>query len=278
MTDPIRVYVGSVHSHRLMVQVLSGSIQRHTRRDVEVRGIGDALGGEPPLPKNPKNRPATPFSFQRFAVPMLANYRGRAIYMDADQLVLGDVAELFDRPMWGLPLQCRPTGGPDGARNRNRSSVMLIDCARTRWEPQEIADGLDAERFDYHKLMSLKFVWLAGWFPRHWNSLDHYEPGRTRLLHYTKRPTQPWVSRRHPHAHLWFEALFAGLDDGSVSADTLREALDKRYCRPSVAWQVEQRIADPGRVPSDFEAEDAAFFAYCEKNQFNNLDGVYRSN
>lgn len=278
MNGPVRIFIGSVHSHRLMVQTLSGSIRRHTRREVTVESIGERLGGNPPMPNNPAHRPATPFSFQRFAVPMLAGHQGRAIYMDADQLVLGDVAELHDRPMWGLRLLCRPTGGPDGARKRNRSSVMLIDCGRTDWSPQGIADGLDAGRFDYHALMSLKMVWLKGVFPRHWNSLDHYEPGRTRLLHYTRRPTQPWVSRKHPHAHLWFEALFAGLDDGAVQADTVREALENRYCRPSLAWQVEQREADASKVPARFDGADADFFSYCEKNQFNNLDGVYRNN
>lgn len=278
MTQPLRVFVGSVHSHRLMVQVLRWSIQRTASREIEVHGIGEKLGGDFPLPRNPANHPATPFSFQRFAVPQLAGYQGRALYMDADQLVLRDVAELFDRRMWGLPLQCRSTGGPDGARNRNRSSVMLLDCARLKWDPAQIARDLDEQRYGYHQLMSLKFVPLKGRFPRHWNSLDRFEPGRTGLLHYTRRASQPWVSRVHPHARLWFDALFSGIDAGAVEPAAVDEALTLRYCRPSVRWQVDARVADPGQVPNELHAADLAFFQHCEKNQFNNLDGDYRDN
>lgn len=270
--------MGSVHSHRLMVQVLRWSIQRHASRQAAVQSIGELLGGNLPLPRDPANRPATPFSFQRFAVPSLAGYQGRAIYMDADQLVLRDVAELFDRRFWGLPLQCRSTGGPDGARNRNRSSVMLLDCARLSWDPARIAADLDARRYSYHELMSLKFVPLKGRFPRYWNSLDHYEPGRTGLLHYTRRATQPWVSRRHPHAKLWFEALFSGLEAGAVEPAAVDEALAQGYCRPSLRWQLSERVAEPAAVPDALHEADLAFFKHCEKNQFNNLDGEYRDN
>ena len=76
MTEPIRVFVGAVHSHRLMFEVLRWSIKRHASRPVEVRSIGELTAPGLPEPKKPENRPVTPFSFQRFAVPMLAGWRG----------------------------------------------------------------------------------------------------------------------------------------------------------------------------------------------------------
>ena len=230
------------------------------------------------LPKRPENRPVTPFSFQRFAVPMLARWQGRAIYCDADQLVLRDIAELHDLPMrWGARLLRRTEKGPDGRTGGHASSVMLLQCDRLRaWSPERVADDLDSGRYGYNDLMKLKSVWLKGSFSRHWNALDHYEPGRTGLLHYTRRSTQPWIARGHPFEALWFEALYSGLDAGSVSREAVDFAVANRFVRPSFGWQVERRATDSREVPADLQAADAAFLEHCSKQQFNNLDGDYR--
>ena len=278
MTLPtIRVYVGSAQSHQLLVDVLAWSIRRHTRRTVEVRAIGELLPNGVPMPRKPENRPATPFSFQRFAVPELAGFSGRAIYVDSDQLVLRDIAELFDRPMRGMRLQRRTRWGPDGRARERASSVMLLDCARLDWRPQRIADELDRGRYSYTDLMRLRTLWLKGSFPRHWNSFDHHEPGRTGLLHYTKRRTQPWLARNHPHGAVWFEALYAGLDAGEIKMDSVATAHARGYVRPSLLWQVEHRLLQSADVPASFHPADDAFYEHCRVNQFNNLDGDYRS-
>ena len=272
----IRVYVGSVHSHKLLVDVLAWSIRRHTRRELEIYPIGELQPQGAPMPKKPENRPATPFSFQRFAVPELAGFKGRAIYTDSDQLVLRDIAELFDRPMYGMKLQRRSRGGPDGRTGGHASSVMLLDCDKLDWRLQQIADDLDAGRYSYKSLMSLRNLWLKGSFPRHWNSLDHYEAEHTGLLHYTRRATQPWLARSHPHGHLWFEALYSGLDAGQVQMTTVESTVEQGYARPSLLWQVQQRLTTPEQIPSSFDAADEAFYEHCRANQFNNLDGDYR--
>lgn len=278
MNEPIRVFVGAVHSHRLMFEVLRWSIRRHTQRTVDVRSIGELLGADPPMPKKKENRPVTPFSFQRFAVPWLAGFEGRAIYVDSDQVVLRDIAELYDLPMrWGARLLCRTGKGPDGRTGSHVSSVMLLRCDRLKdWSPQQIADDLDNGRFGYHELMKLKPIWRRGSFPREWNAFDHHEPGRTGLLHYTRRSTQPWIARGHPHEGLWFEALYSGLEAGEVSEDTVRFVIANRYVRPSFGWQFERRALSADGVPADLQAEDAAFLEHCSHHQFNNLDGDYR--
>lgn len=277
-TDPIRVYVGAVHTHRLMFEVLRWSIRRHTRRTVDVFNIGELLGPTPPLPSKPENRPVTPFSFHRFAVPMLAGWQGRAIYLDSDQLVLRDIAELHDLPMrFGVRLLRRAEHGRDGRTSIHASSVMLLRCDRLRaWSPQRIADDLDSGRYSYPALMKLKPVWLKGSFSAQWNALDHFEPQRTGLLHYTRRSAQPWLARNHPFETPWFEALYSGLDAGEVSAEAVEFAVANQYVRPSFAWQVERRLTTSDSVPEDLRAADAAFLAHCSQRQFNNLDGNYR--
>ena len=278
MNEPIRIYVGAVHSHRLMVEVLRWSIRRHTRRATEVLPIGELLGSDPPVPKRAENRPTTPFSFQRFAVPMLAGWQGRAIYLDSDQLVLRDIAELYELPMrFGARLLRRTEKGPDGRTGTHASSVMLLRCDRLRdWSPERIANDLDQGRYGYHDLMKLKPIWLKGSMPRHWNAFDHFEAGRTGLLHYTRRSTQPWIARGHRFEALWFEALYSGLDAGAVSRDAIDFAVANRYVRPSFGWQVERRETDSARVPAELQAADAAYLDHCSRHQFNNLDGDYR--
>lgn len=277
-TEPIRVFVGAVHSHRLMFEVLRWSIKRHASRPVEVQSIGELTAPGLPVPKKPENRPITPFSFQRFAVPMLAGWRGRAIYVDSDQVVLRDIAALNDLPMrWGVRL-LRRVGrrDPDGRTGSRTSSVMLLDCARLRaWEPQRIADELDAGRRDYAGLMRLKGTWPKGRMSRHWNAFDHVEAG-TCLLHFTHRPTQPWLARGHPHEAVWFEALYSGLDAGEVDPEAVSFAVANRFVRPSFAWQAERRETRSTGVPAELHAADAAFLDHCSRHQFNNLDGDYR--
>jgi hypothetical protein len=260
-----------------MVEVLAWSIRRNTRRQVEVHPIGERFPEGMPMPQKPENRPATPFSFQRFAVPQLAGYRGRAIYADSDQLVLRDIGELFDRRMYGMRLQCRARSGPDGRTGGHASSVMLLDCEKLDWSPERINRDLDDGRYSYKGLMALKPIWRKGRFPRHWNSLDHHEPGVTGLLHYTKRATQPWLVRDHAHGHLWFEALYSGLDAGAVSQAAIDFSLEHGFVRPSLRWQVERRLLVVEQVPAELKAADEAFFQHCSKNQFNNLDGDYRA-
>ena len=277
-SEPIRVFVGAAHSHRLFVEVLRWSIQRHSSRKVEVVSIGELLGHSLVMPKRPENLPGTPFSFQRFAVPMLAGWQGRAIYLDSDKVVLRDIAQLYERPMrFGQKVLRRTASGPDGRVKMRSSSVMLMDCSRLQqWSPQRIADELDAGKYSYVDLMKLKPIWLKGSLPRGWNSLDYYEPGNTSLVHYTKKATQPWLCRGHPFESLWFEALYSGLDAGAVSQDAIDFSLEHGYVRPSLAWQVAHREMDSRRAPAELHAADQAFLDHCAQYAFNNLDGDYR--
>lgn len=277
-TEPLRVYVGAVHSHRLLLEVLRWSIQRHSGRAALVQSVGELLGPAMVLAQRAENRPATPFSFHRFAVPMLCGWRGRAIYLDSDQLVLRDIAELHDRPMrLGARLLRRARNGPDGRTGVRASSVMLLDCHRLRcWSPERIASDLDGGRYRYEDLMKLKPIWLKGSLPRHWNAFDHFEPGRTGLVHYTRKATQPWLAREHPLEALWFEALFSGLDAGAVSQEAIDFSLAGGYVRPSIAWQTQRREADSRRVPRELHGADEAFLDYCRQHDFNNVDGDYR--
>lgn len=235
--SPIRVYVGSEEAQMLSVKVLEHSIRRHTSMSVEVFPLHRA-NIKFAQPKDPKNWPRTPFSFQRFTIPMLAGHQGRAIYLDSDMLVFRDLREL-----WSLPLDGADVLASRSAEHTDRRpqfSVMLLDCSRLAWTPELVIESLDSGRLNYEQLMhemALASNVRAGIAPE-WNSLEHYEPGRTALLHYTDMTTQPWVYVKNPNGYLWMRELLLAVDDGSITIDEIQEHIDRQWVRPSLLRQV----------------------------------------
>jgi len=135
------------------------------------------------------------FTPLRFAPPGLMNYEGRALVIDPDVFAVGDVWELLSRDMQGKALMCRPKSGAKARKGAFASSVMLLDCAKlTHWQFERDFNAMfePAER-DYMDWISLKLEdpEKIGLFENHWNDFDHLD-GDTRLLHNTKRKTQPW--------------------------------------------------------------------------------------
>src|SRR5689334_22832572 len=132
---PIRVYVGSQEAQMLAVKVLEFSIRRQASLPVEVFPLHHTQI-EFPLPKDVRNRPRTPFSFQRFYIPALAGFQGRAIYLDSDMQVFRDIRELWTLPFEGADLLAVREPGESG--RRPQFSVMLLDCDALAWNLSDI--------------------------------------------------------------------------------------------------------------------------------------------
>jgi len=134
------------------------------------------------------------FTPLRFMPPELMGYEGRALVIDPDVFAVRDVWELLDRDMEGKALMCRPKSGSKGKRGALASSVMLLDCAKlTHWKVREQFAEMFEFRRDYMDWISLKLEDRSriGLFGNEWNDFDHLDEN-TRLLHNTKRKTQPW--------------------------------------------------------------------------------------
>ncbi|HVJ82188.1 MAG TPA: glycosyltransferase [Planctomycetia bacterium] len=255
LEEPIRVFVGCDDSQMIAAKVLEYSIRRFTSRPVQFLPMLDL---HEPTPKDPKNRPRTGFSFYRLHIPSLAGYKGRAIYVDADMLVFGDLAEVWDLPMGNCRVHCsRQEAPPDAWKESGwfkagrQMSVMLLDCARLDWNIEKIVADLDAGRYDYPKLMFDLCVVphdeIGEAIPAEWNSLEHFESGRTRLLHYTAMEMQPW---RHPHnplGNLWREFFRAAVSEGFISPETVEDAIQRGFVRPELAEDL--KLA-PSRRPA----------------------------
>jgi hypothetical protein len=130
------------------------------------------------------------FTPLRFTAPELMGYRGRAVMVDPDVFAVGDIMELLTRDMGGKALMARKRGGD----KEFASSVMLMDCAKLiHWKvEQQFAEMFELKR-DYMEWISLKLEPKdsIGLLEPEWNDFDHLT-AQTKLLHNTKRWTQPW--------------------------------------------------------------------------------------
>lgn len=167
---------------------------------------------------------STEFTYTRFLVPYLCGYEGKALFADNDIVVLGDVAEIADLPMQGptdngwsdyaLRVVKHDHQVDDGSKKmygaiqtayprKNQSSVMLMNCAKLKlWTFMKVQTASGAY---LHRFQDISDEQI-GDLPPEWNHLDHYEEGKTKLLHYTSGG--PWYKEYEncPHAEVWKKA------------------------------------------------------------------------
>lgn len=240
--EPIRVFVGADDSQLVAAAVLEHSIRKHSSRPVEFTVMRDM---DVPTPKDPANRPRTGFSFYRFLIPKLCGYEGRALYTDCDMQVFADMAELWEIPFEDDTVLCTYQAEPPpewkddpNFKPGRHLAVMMLDCSRLRWDVDEIVAGLDEGRYDYKQLMSdLAIVpdeQIAERIPREWNSLERYEPGKTKLIHYTVVPTQPWKNDENPLGDLWMEAFREAVADGAIDRELVRRSVKAGHVKATL--------------------------------------------
>ena len=205
------------------------------------------------------------FTPLRFAVPGLLGYKGRAVVTDPDVFAVGDVAELFQRDLEGKAIWCRPRPGYDKITDPLATSVMLLDCSKLRhWRFDQQLEKLWCQEIDYLDWINLRLEDLGtiGLLEPEWNDFDHLTV-RTKLLHNTKRRTQPWKTglpidftfkergflnfalpivrklapnyTRHPDQkqEAYFYAMLAeAIDVGAITPEQVRNEARQGHVRP----------------------------------------------
>ena len=246
--SPIRIFVATTEAQMLSVRVLEYSIRKHASMGVDVFPLHHS-NIEIPLPKSRHNQPRTPFSFQRFLIPAIKGYQGRAIYLDSDMQVFKDIRSLWTLPSNGAALLAAREHRD--SERRPQFSVMLLNCELLHWDIQAIVKALDEGQLTYDQLMykmSIVERFRADIDPA-WNSLERYVNGETALLHYTDMNTQPWISRDNPFGYLWMRDLLEAVENGFISNGFVKEHAVKGYIRPSLLYQVEHGIEDSFLLP-----------------------------
>lgn len=165
----IRIFIGFDERQPVAFQVLAHSIYRRSSVPVSITPLVLST-----LPI--KRRGLTDFTYSRYLVPWLCDYKGSAIFMDADMLCLGDIAEIEQH-------------------NDKKSSVLLVkNPKRFEWPSfmlfnNEFCEKLTPEYIEDVRNMPQKFDWAnnIGDLPMTWNHIVGYDapdPG-AKLVHYT---------------------------------------------------------------------------------------------
>lgn len=265
--ESIRIFVAATPAEWLPQKVLEFSIREKTQCKVELFPLYK-FERDYALPKEPRNRPRTPFSFQRFLIPEICGYAGRAIYMDADMQVFKNIEDLWSIPFNGKAIQ---TVRPASDGRKGQFSVMLMDCAALNWRIDDIVCQLDKGDLTYEQLMyEMRVAPSIGKdISSEWNTLERYE-NRTSLLHYTDMNIQPWISIKNPLGALWVKCLRRAIAENFITINELQREIDMRHVRPSLITQIESGQDDPGLLGRAQVACDHQFSPpYLKLNSFN---------
>ena len=166
---------------------------------------------------------STEFTFTRFLVPQLCNFKGWAVFIDCDVILTTDIEELFVQADDQYAVMCvqhdyRPKEGTkmDGQTQtvyprKNWSSVMLINCGHPSNRVLNIDLVNDPE---INGAYLHRFSWLKdeeiGKLDHTWNYLVgvYNDITRPKLIHYTEGG--PWFEnyRNCEFHNEWKDELF----------------------------------------------------------------------
>ena len=231
----IRVSIGTEPMQHIPCEVLKASILRRTNRPVEFSQSWDKANGWHPAMKELPRLKGTKFSRWRWLVPALYANRGKAIYLDADQVVLSDIGELWDalRPGYAFAA-VKNAQGIFGKKQPEpgaiQSSVMVMDCERCDWTALKFCNKVARGEMDYRDLMQAKWLQDADIqeLDPAWNHFGIRNTG-TKLLHWSHVASQPYRKAQHPTAPIFREELHEGIKAGLVNRGDVFEAIGQGH-------------------------------------------------
>jgi hypothetical protein len=234
----IQIAIGTQTNQAIGQKVLEYTIRKHTDEALDIR-----------FPKQIARRQGgTKFGFVRFQVPELFGFEGKAIYMDADQLVFADVRELVDSldsdHAIGIVRKIHGTFAGKPVPERNETSVMVLDCERlSDWKTDTIFEnvvpnGANLEPGQIHYRDFMRLAWVDPalihtidncW--NHYNVIDE----RTKLVHFSHVRDQPWKKPSHPYTKEWVRWMLEAKQRGFVKTGDLVKAVGLLHIHPHFA-------------------------------------------
>ena len=205
---PLKIFIGWDSREDIAYQVARKSILAYATVPVEIVPLKqNKLRKEGLYWRDVDKLASTEFTFTRFLIPELCNFKGWALFIDCDFVFLDDVKKLFDEINDQYAVMCaqhdytpKPGIKMDGQTQtayprKNWSSMMLINCGHSsnRCVTKEFVNdpyktGAYLHRFSWlnnSKIgkLSHEWNWLVGWYK---------EPtdGKPQALHYTEGG--PW--------------------------------------------------------------------------------------
>lgn len=238
MSDVIHISIGSEPSQEMAAAVLRSSILRRTSRPVAFSSSWmPDTGWHPAIVEQPRLPRGTKFNVWRWLVPKLYANRGRAIYLDADQVVLADIAELWEALTPGNYFGAVTDAvGIFGKKKPEpgaiQTSVMVMDCEACDWEPGAMIGSVASGAMAYRDLMQARFLdrdRIQSLNPA-WNHFGLHRED-TKLLHWSHVASQPYRKVDHPTAGVFRTELHAAIRAGHIRrADVYRACGNGGLC------------------------------------------------
>jgi len=222
-----KVFVGYDPREDMAYQVCKHSIEQHSS-NVNVQPLRQSELRSAGWYKRPVDKLAsTEFTFTRFLVPELANFKGWAVFMDCDMILTTDIQELFDQADDKYAVMCvqhdykvTEDTKMDGQKQtvyprKNWSSMVLWNCGHpsNAVVTQDMVNEPELNGAHFHR-----FSWLKdeeiGELDHTWNYLVgvYNDIEKPKLIHYTEGG--PWFEnyRNCEYAQLWKDNLFQMMD------------------------------------------------------------------
>jgi lipopolysaccharide biosynthesis glycosyltransferase len=188
--EPLRVFIGVDGRQPVALTVAAHSVSAHSSKPVAVTAL---RLNQLPITR----RGLTEFTYSRWLVPWLCGFKGKALFMDGDMLVRGDVAELFEH------------GGMNAVsvmQQQERfewASLMLFNCGACHiLTPEYVQD-------EKNKLFPLDWAPYVGELPRDWNHcvgyMDPIYAATAKLIHYTAGLPVWEETQGNQEADYWFK-------------------------------------------------------------------------
>lgn len=241
-SEVIQVFVGCDPNNCDLEQmmVLEYSLRKHTSHPVNITWMQLSHDTNSPWYTNQATgegwrteKWATPFSGFRWAIPESCNFEGRAIYMDADVIVLCDIAEL-----WSHPMQDDAIVIAKGGKSSARLCTCVWDCEKAKQYLPALKD-IQANPDAHKNLMSLlkEKPNLVQPYQDSYNNIDgegmsieqikilHYSDMGTQFSHKYSLPRLEATDQKHwfdgeimPHPRADLIALFDQYYDEALAA------------------------------------------------------------
>jgi len=205
--EPLRIFIGYDHRQPVAYTALAQSIFSQSSRPVAITPL---VINQLPL----KRTGLTPFTFSRFLVPWLCDYKGWALFLDIDMILNHNISDLFSQVDDRYTVMV--------VKNEKRfewASVMLMNCDKcTILTPDYVETADDLHRISWCKEEEI------GALPSEWNHLVGYDKPRSdaKLIHYTQGVPAFPETRTCEHADMWRGALGA-----AISATNWAELMGK---------------------------------------------------
>ena len=133
----LKIFIGTSPNHddESAEKVLEYSLRKHSSEPLEIIFMRNNSDPNNFFGGFDDSTWWTPFSHLRWFIPEYCNFKGRALYMDVDQLNFKDITELFHMDLKGKAVALR--------EGDSRSCVMLLDCERLKGR---IKSSLEAKK------------------------------------------------------------------------------------------------------------------------------------